>query len=247
MTTFKDLFSTQAADYAKFRPTYPPELYKYLSKLPKEHYCAWDCGTGNGQAAVELAQYFMKVEATDPSEKQISQAIKNPKILYRVASAENSGLPDKCIDLITVAQAFHWFNQKEFFKEVKRVIKKQGILAVWCYGLAKVNPQFDEAILKFYEGTLGDYWDPGRKLVDEGYRKEIFPFEELVTPKFQIKKDWTFEEFIGYLGTWSALQTYIQKNSKNPLLEISPELKRLWKENGKCPVTWEISLRVFRI
>jgi cyclopropane fatty-acyl-phospholipid synthase-like methyltransferase len=247
MTTFKDLFSKQSADYVKFRPTYPPELYHYLSTLVAQKNCAWDCGTGNGQAAIELAGDFKRVIATDLSEQQLSNAIQKPNIEYRVASAENSGLAGNSVDLVTVAQAFHWFNQELFYKEVERVVHDRGVLAVWSYALAKTNPRIDALVLKIYEDILGPYWEKERKLVDEGYKKVKFPFEELIVPKFRMQKVWSLDHFVGYLNTWSALQTYIKKNGQNPLESMGDEFVKTWGWKDVHVVTWEISLRVFRL
>ncbi len=247
MATFKDLFSRQSSDYAKFRPNYPPELFQFLSTLNADRKTAWDCGTGNGQAAKELANYYRQVVATDPSEKQLDEAAKKSNIEYRVATAENSGLPDKSVDLITVAQAFHWFNQEQFYQEVERVLRKDGVLAVWCYGLAKINPKADALVLKIYEDVLGPYWEKERRLVDEGYSKVKFPFEELVVPKFRMQKAWNLDHFVGYLQTWSSVQTYLKKNNKNPLEEFADDFIKAWGLKDVHVVTWNLALRVFRI
>ncbi len=242
----KDLFSTQSTDYAKFRPTYPPELFAYLAQISAEKDMAWDCGTGNGQAAFELAEHFKKVIATDPSEKQIANANPAQNIQYSVGSAEKSGLESHSINLITVAQAFHWMKQDEFFAETKRILKPGGVLAFWCYQLAEVTPEVDASVLKLYTGTLGPYWEKERKLVDEGYRQVKVPFKELCPPQFEILMDWSLEHFAGYLSTWSGLQTYIKKNQSNPLKAFYPELKILWGD-GKREVRWKISLRAFQL
>lgn len=247
MATFKDLFSQQSSDYAKFRPTYPPELFQYLSTLNAHRACAWDCGTGNGQAAVELARYFKKVIATDPSEKQLNQAIEKSNIEYRVGTAENSGIEAGTIDLITVAQAFHWFNHEQFFQEISRVMNGKGILAIWCYGLAKVSPKIDAVVLKLYEDVLGPYWEKERKFVDEGYSKIKVPFEELVVPTFRMQKAWNLDHMIGYLQTWSAIQPYIKKNNRNPLEDFADEFVKVWGLKDVHILTWNLSLRVFRI
>jgi ubiquinone/menaquinone biosynthesis C-methylase UbiE len=183
---FKDLFSTQASDYARFRPTYPQALFRILQEACAEHELAWDVGTGNGQAALALAAYFRKVIATDPSQKQLAEAPAHERVEYRCASAENSGLPDACADLITVAQAFHWFRQDDFFREVKRVGKPGARLAVWCYELAIIDPAVDAVVMELYDGVLGPYWEKERRLVEEGYSKVSFPFRELTAPSVRM-------------------------------------------------------------
>ena len=242
--TSKDLFSTQSKDYAKFRPTYPDSLLKYLASLTPEHRLVWDCGTGNGQSALLLAEYYDHVIATDPSEKQLASAVSHPKIEYCVGSAEKSGLENKSVDLITVAQAFHWFDQPAFFSEVRRVLKPSGALAIWTYAMAKITPEVDEAVLGFYSGVLNAYWEKERTLVEEGYRNISFPFKEITPPDFKMSEEWSFEHLIGYLGTWSALQSYIKINGMNPLIEYAPTLEKAWGAVKARPITWGLALRV---
>lgn len=242
----KDLFSQQSTDYARFRPTYPAKLFQYLASLVDERRLAWDVGTGNGQAAIALADAFERVIANDSSAQQVSNAQKHPKVEYFIGSAEKSALADQSVDLITVAQAFHWFHPDEFFAEARRVLKPGGVLAFWCYELAKITPEIDAVVLKLYQGLLGGYWEPERKLVEEGYRSVRMPFEEITPPRFEMAAEWSFEHLVGYLGTWSATQTFIRKNGSNPIEAILSELRHAWGETETRPVRWELGLRVGR-
>ncbi len=244
---FKDLFSARSTDYAKFRPTYPDALFQYLVKLTPAQKLAWDCGTGSGQAAVILARYFDKVVATDSSESQLENVVRHPQIEYHQATAERSNLDDKCADLITVAQAFHWFNPHDFFREARRVGKPGSILAFWCYGLANITPDIDAIVWRLYDGILGSYWEAERKLVEEGYRNVEIPFEEIKGPTFDMTADWSLDHLIGYLGTWSALQKYIKLNTTNPLETIFAELKMAWGTADRRSVKWPLGLRVAKI
>lgn len=247
MSSFKDLFSVQASNYAKYRPNYSEELFKYLSSLTEQHKLAWDVGCGNGQASVELAKFYKLVAATDPSAKQIEAGIPKNNIQYTVGSAESSHLNNQSVDLITVAQAFHWFKQPQFFAEVQRVTKPKAVLAIWCYELAQVNAEVDAKVMELYEGVLGSYWEKERKLVEEGYRNEKIPFDEIKAPQFKLHADWSLDHLVGYFSTWSALQTYIKKNGVNPLENFYPELKKIWGSDAAKPITWNLSLRVFRV
>lgn len=248
MSGFKDLFSSQAGDYSKFRPHYPSGLFSYLASLCPNRGVAWDAGTGNGQAAVALAEHFGSVIATDPSEKQIRQAVAHPRVAYRVAPAEQSGLDDFSVNLVTVAQAFHWFRRGEFFAEVRRVTEPGGVLAVWCYELAAVDEAIDATVLRLYRDILGAFWDPERRLVEEGYRHVKVPFNELQPPQFEMKAQWDLSQFAGYLSTWSALQKYRVDKGEDPLALVADELRAEWgNPAAHREVAWPLSLRVFQV
>ncbi|MCX2582363.1 class I SAM-dependent methyltransferase [Pedobacter sp. MR22-3] len=242
----KDNFSTQAAEYAIYRPTYPVELYDFLFKLVEQKDTAWDCATGNGQVARILAQHFRQVYATDISEKQLSQALKLPNILYKVESSDQVNVADQSFDLITVAQAIHWFNFEAFYSEVKRTLKPNGLIAVMGYGLMLIDKKVDQVIYKLYEDILGKYWDSERRYIEEGYKTIPFPFEEITAPHFQIKTTWNFNQLIGYLNTWSSLQHYKKANERNPLEYVMIELKEAWGNDADKEVRFPVLLRVGR-
>jgi len=240
----KDNFSTQAAEYAIYRPTYPIELYDFLFKLVAHKHAAWDCATGNGQVASILAQHFQHVYATDISEKQLSQALPLPNVVYQVESSDQVNVTDQSFDLITVAQAIHWFNFDAFYSEVKRTLKPNGIIAVIGYGLMSIDKKVDQVIHKLYETILGKYWDSERRYIEEGYKTIPFPFEEIVAPHFQIKTTWNFNQLIGYLNTWSSLQHYKRANDRNPLEYVLTELKEAWGDDAEKDVRFPVLLRV---
>lgn len=244
--TFKDHFSGHAADYSRYRPgAYPAGLYKALAALAPDTARAWDCATGNGQAALGLAEVFERVEATDASEKQIAAAVPNPKIRYSVAQAEASGLPDKCVALVTVAQALHWFDLPKFYAEVRRVAKPQALLACSCYMHCRVDPAVDAAMQRLYEGILGDdYWPPERKHVERGYADLPFPFPEIELPRFDMEVQWPLEGYVGYLRSWSATQNYIKKNGQDPVELVGEELLKAWGDPETVrPVRWGLTTR----
>jgi len=171
-----DHFSGHAADYAKFRPGYPEALFDWIAEQTPGHDLAWDCGCGNGQASVPLAARYRRVAATDFSAEQIAQATPHPNIDYRAAPAEASGLPDRCADLVTIAQALHWFDFDRFYAEVRRVVKPGGAVVAWTYQLLRAEPAIDAVLADFYTRTLGPHWPPERKWVDLAYRGMPFPF-----------------------------------------------------------------------
>ncbi len=181
--TFKDYFSGHAPDYAQYRPCYPAALFTWLAQQCTERDRVWDCATGNGQAAISLAEHFSHVIATDGSATQIRQAPSHARISYRIALAEASSLEADSCDLVTVAQALHWFQLESFYAEVRRALKPDGLLAIWCYGCPQMStPELNARLQAYYGETLDDFWTPERRLVETGYATLNFPFEELTAP-----------------------------------------------------------------
>lgn len=242
----KDNFSRQANLYSRFRPGYPQQLYDFLLHLLADKKTAWDCGTGNGQVASKLSGYFEEVYATDISKNQLSNAVKKKNIFYSVENSEQPSFENNKFDLITVAQAIHWFDLKNFYKEVERTLKPTGLIAVFGYNLMSINKEINAAIDDFYTNVTGPYWDKERKFVDKKYRTIPFPFEEIETPMFKSEYDWEFNQVIGYFNTWSAVQHFITKNKKNPVDEFIEPLKKLWGNEEKRKVSFPIFMRAGR-
>src|SRR5262245_5147429 len=198
-TAFKDHFSKVSERYADFRPRYPAALFDYLATLAPRKSAIWDCAAGSGQASVDLGGRFDRVIATDASQKQIASATPHASVEYRVARAEQCGLPDASVSLVTVAQALHWFDLKLFFAEVERVLTPGGVLAVWAYGIDEVEGgDVNQLVQDYYWNVVGPYWPPERKLVEEGYRSIEFPFKEITPPAFRMEIRWTLDQLLGY-------------------------------------------------
>lgn len=247
MKTFTDNFSKQADTYQKFRPSYPLELFEFLSKQTNKHELAWDCGTGNGQSAISLSTYYSSVYATDPSEKQIENAPTNEKINYKVERAEKTNLSNETVDLITVAQAVHWFDFDKFYAEVKRVLKPNGVIAVWAYGLPTINHEVDKIIRHFHDDIVGEFWQDENRLIDKEYTTIPFPFKEITAPNFSITKELFFHDVIGLLKTWSATQKYVDHYQKDPIAVIESELRQAWSSNQSSKTaTWKLVLKFGR-
>lgn len=240
----KDLFSKQSVDYAAYRPKYPKELFDFiLSHIPNKN-AAWDCGTGNGQVAVELSNHFKMVYATDLSKEQIANAHKRENIIYRVLNAEETRFENLQFDLITVAQALHWFDFSKFYSKVREYLKSDGVFSAIGYDLIKIDPDCDRIIKILYEEILKNYWDPERNYIDERYRSIPFPFKEIPAPEFSYKIEWTFDHLTGYLNTWSAVQHYIRQNKYNPLETIQDELLNAWGNCQYKEVTFPVFIRI---
>jgi len=235
----KDLFSKQSNEYAKFRPSYPKAMVETLIDLCSERELVWDAGTGNGQLAAMLSDHFIHVHATDISAKQLSNAVQRANVTYAISDSTHIALHDTSVNLITVAQAVHWFNTTKFYAEVNRVLKPDGIIALLGYGVMRSDPATDEIIQHFYHQVTGPYWDPERKLIDEHYATLPFPFKEIAFPKFNMNYKWNVDQLIGYFSTWSALQHLIEKTGVDPL----PELKRRFESTGNT--TFQIEFPLF--
>jgi ubiquinone/menaquinone biosynthesis C-methylase UbiE len=244
MKETKDNFSQQAAEYSRYRPTYPAALFDFLLSIVDNRDAAWDCGTGNGQVAVVLSGFFDQVQATDISARQIDLAIRRDNIVYSIQRAEETSFADHSFGLVTVAQAIHWFDFTPFYNEVKRTLKPGGVLAVIGYGLARVDPETDKIIDDFYYNVVGPYWDKERKYIEEGYQTIPFPFREIAAPELTNHYEWSLEEFTGYLGTWSAVQHYIHANNSDPVIAARERLALHWPAETTRKVSFPILLRV---
>lgn len=247
MGGFKDHFSGHAADYARFRPSYPEALFGWLAEVSPGAGDAWDAGTGNGQVAVALAKHFERVVATDASAEQIASAFPHPSVSYRAARAEDSGLPDASVDLVTVGQALHWFDLDAFWPEVGRALRPGGVVAVWSYALIRVSEPVDAVLARFYGEVVGPYWPPERALVEKGYGDVPFPFEPVPTPPFAMEADWDLAALRGYLGTWSATRRYLAAHGRDPLDHVADALRNAWGPADVVRrIAWPLSLRVGR-
>jgi ubiquinone/menaquinone biosynthesis C-methylase UbiE len=245
--SFNDHFSKQTDIYLKARPTYPEALFNFLASIcPKNEFC-WDNGAGNGQASIALAKHFKKVLATDASAQQINNGIPRDNIEYKVALAEESGLPDKSVDLITVATAAHWFNLDKFYKEAERVAMPNGVLALWTYSSASINVQIDPIMEWFAYDYLHDYWPDGRWYVRNSYKTLPFPFKEMETPAFTCNMRWNLSQWLDYLRSWSSYNRYLAKHNADPLEVLMPKLKPLWAENEIKEVVWPLHLKCTRL
>jgi ubiquinone/menaquinone biosynthesis C-methylase UbiE len=223
-------------------------LFDYLTTLAPRDSVVWDCAAGSGQATIDLGQRFEKVIATDASAEQIASAPRRDNVEYRIALAEQSGLPDKSVELITVAQALHWFNHERFFNEVRRVLKPGGVLAVWVYATNLLEDDRVNAIVQdYYSTVVGPYWPPERKMTEEGYSTIILPFSEVKTPSFRMEARWRLDQLLGYFSTWSATNRYIKAKGGNPLEPLRETLAEVWGEpDATRLVVWPLTLRVAR-
>ncbi len=243
-----DPFGQIAASYRDFRPTYPKELIEHLSHLAPDRERAWDCATGTGQVAIELASHFKRVLATDISPEQIAAAKPAPGVDFQSCPAERSGIEDRTIALITVAQALHWFKTDEFFLEAKRVLVPQGVLAIWTYGPLVVEGQAaNDIVQNFYHTVVGPYWPEGRQHVDSGYATIAMPYSTIFNlPSFEMTREWQLPDLMGYISTWSAVINYKKENLQDPLPQLGEQLGKVWSGGEKRKISWPLTIRAGR-
>ena len=247
IAVFKDHFSGHASKYAAFRPVYPRALVDFLADLAPATEVALDVGCGTGQLSTLLTARFGRVVATDASAKQIAEAEPADRVEYRVAPCEASGLPDASVDLLTVAQAAHWFDLDRFYAEARRVLRPGGVLALICYMHPDVTGPVRDVFLHFYEPVCGPYWPPERRMIEDGYRSLAFPFEELPAPTMDLVADWTLDDLLGYVDTWSAVRALEKARGREPyerfveaMYSADPDPAR------RRRVSWPLAMRVGR-
>lgn len=245
---FKDLFSGHSDLYLRARPHYPAALFDWIAAEAPARSCAWDAGCGNGQASVALAARFDHVVATDPSQKQLANAVANSRIDYRNEAAERTTIADRSVDAVTVAQALHWFDLAAFIAEVQRVAVPGALFTAWCYAHCSVTPAVDAVIAHLYEDILGTYWSPERKLVDEGYASLALPFASVGIPAFEMRVEWNLQQLLAYLTSWSAAQKYLKATGEDAVASIAEELAAAWREPERVrPVRWTLAIRAGRV
>jgi len=241
-------FSGVAKAYSVSRPGYPPELFAWLASVAAGHRVAWDVATGNGQAAAGLAVHFESVIATDRSREQILHARPHERVAYRVARAEDSGLPAGSVDAVTVAAALHWFDLPRFYAEAARVARKDAVLAAWTYHVAHVEPPFDEVLGPFYEEVVRPYFANGARLVDDGYAAIALPGRALETPPFVVSVRWTAAKLIEFVRTWSGANSYREATGEDPVAKLEPMLARVFRAPDSVhEIRWPLYLRASRL
>lgn len=243
----KDLFSQTSLNYAQFRPLYPSRLYEWVYANCKQFDQAWDCATGNGQVARELALHFKQIYATDLSLQQLNQAPQIENVHYLCEPAESSSLENESCDLITVAQAIHWFDFDKFYGQVYRILKPAGVLAIWVYEILKVREPIDFWVNELYNTVLGPYWDPERLHIENKLSSIPFPFAEIKCPEFEIRDFWSRKQFLGYIRSWSALQHYEKAKGHSAFPAFQDQISQIWPEAEVYEVRFPVYMKAGRL
>ena len=240
--SFADHFSPVASTYALFRPTYPPDLFRWIATTAPARHVAWDCAAGSGQATLALAEWFDQVVATDASAALLAEAAPHPRVTWREATAEASGLDAASVDALTIAQGLHWFDLERFWPEVRRVVRPGGLVAAWTYGTHEVgDAAVDAAVERFSEQVVGAFWPSERRHVDARYATLSFPFERVVAPSFTMRATWTLGQMVGYMRSWSATRRFVEVREHDPVIALEVELADVWGD-GAREVRWPLTV-----
>lgn len=246
MASFSDHFSGVAAKYAAYRPHYPPALVDALAERSDPAGIAWDVGCGSGQLSVALAERFARVIATDPAQAQLDQAVPHPRVEYRCAPAEASGLPDASAALVVAAQAAHWFDWPRFIEEAGRVARPGALVALVSYGNLLAGGEAGAIIDRYHHGTAGPYWPANRRHVEDGYRELVMPWPSVDPPAIDMTAAWTRDELIGYVSSWSATARLVERQGPGPFEAFCAELAAVWPEGERRVVRWPLTIRLAR-
>lgn len=239
----RQLFNQGSALYASVRPSYPDGLYEYLASCCHQHQAAWDSACGNGQAALGLAGYFDAVYATDISKQQIANAIQHPKVIYSVQPSEHTYFYDHQFDIVCIAQALHWFDLEQFWPEVQRVLKPEGLFAAWGYSWFSIESQIDRCIQEEVLEFLEPYWPEQNKLLWDHYRNLPFPFAAIQPPAIEMKVEWDLQQLFGYMRSWSATRHWLETTGEAQFQKAYQRTKAAWgDENLKKRVKMDFSL-----
>jgi hypothetical protein len=243
-----DHFSGISSAYARFRPRYPKALFDFIAAIAPRHRLAWDCGAGSGQATLDLTEHFDLVIATDVSARQIAEAPAHSRITWRVAPADASGISDHSVDATTVAQALHWFDHDRFATEVRRVSASDAVVVAWTYETPFLDGDAGAILRRYAFETVGAYWPPERRYVDEGYRTIPFPFERIDVPTLELVEHWTRDQLAGYMRTWSSTTRYREQHAADPVADVERELANVWPDRAEArKIVWRVPILAGRV
>lgn len=236
-------FDAVAGQYRLFRPHYPKALYAWLASLTGQHEVCVDCGTGNGQAAIEIAPYFQRTIALDSNANQIKHAVLHPLVDYHCLPVEAMEFSENSVDLIISASAAHWFDLPSFYSRCHHLLKFEGYIVLWTYTWPKTDSVAIQAILDEMKRFLDPYWSPQSLLHLNEYKHLPFPFQSIDSPSFQFDIEWDTDQLLNFLATWAAIQEYLQKVDVSFLQTFKKKFQARWPSGGKINFVFPLYMK----
>jgi len=164
-----------------------------------------------------------------------------------VAAETLPALADRSVDLITAAQALHWFDPVVFAAEARRVAAAAAVVAAWSYGLPRVCPAVDAVLDRLYT-DLDPWWPPERRHVDDRYSRLGLPGTPVVAPPFAMVATWDLAHLRGYLASWSAVAACRAATGGEPVDAVAGDLASAWEGAGQLrAVRWPLTVLCARI
>ena len=238
-------FSQASHVYAQARPRYPRDLYNWMLAHTSGRDAVWDCATGSGQAAVDLAPHFARVEATDISAEQVGEGMQQANIHYSIQSAEETSFLDQTFDLVTVAQALHWFDYTMFWPEVLRVAKLNALFCAWGYAWFTCDSEVDTGFVQPFLRLVEPYWAMNNRILWDGFNDEdiAFPFKRITPPRLAIQTAWTIAQLIEYMQTWSAYKHALKNETMaSGLQKLCADAAQRFVQKGAMQITMPLHI-----
>lgn len=242
---FGNTFAAGSDRYAAARPLYPEALFDWIAAICRSHDTAWDCATGNGQAAIALARIFRRVEASDVSPLQVAHGFAAANVRYSAQAAEQTDFADQQFDLIAVAQALHWFDFDRFWPEVRRVARPGALFCGWGYAWFRGSEAVKEALFDPVVRVVEPYWAPNNRILWDGYADADVrcPFDRLEAPDLRINVSWSLDQIIAYVRTWSAFKNAASAGAEANLERILANARHELGENARHDLWVPLAIR----
>ncbi len=246
MTNTVERFSNRVENYVKYRPDYPPEILDFFREelnLQADSAIA-DIGSGTGISAKPFLENGNTVFGVEPNElmRGAAENFLNefPNFKSVDGTAENTNLPDKSIDFVIVAQAFHWFDKEKTRPEFKRILRAKGFVAlIWN------ERQLDTTeFLRDYENLLIKFGNDYEKVRHDNISEESlsdFFQTEFEQKTFQNVQTLDFDGLKGRLLSSSYMPS--EKDAKfEPMIAELRSVFDKYAENGKIQVLYNTNI-----
>jgi ubiquinone/menaquinone biosynthesis C-methylase UbiE len=244
-------FSSRVRDYVRYRPSYPKQIVEMLERecgLNTDSVIA-DIASGTGIFTRLLLEHGNRVFGVEPNPDMRGageEFLKEyPKFTSVAGTAEAATLPDGSLDLITVAQAAHWFNRDTAMPEFQRILRPAGYLVlIWNdrkMAGSRFSEEYEQLVVKY--GT--DYSEVQRlgRTIDGKEFFQEFKCEKRVLPNYQ---DFNYEELEGRLLSSSYAPQRGEPACKAMLTELRGIFDR-HQQNGRVRMEYDTNIYFGRL